>query len=87
MLWVLKRTVSLRRFFEHPKHMLKMMDKNIIAILRSFFLNWPYVDVNIWSEPSPNCMFCGRREVMALTKLLANVISDPNILCRPIVYC
>ena len=24
MLWVLKRPVSMRRFFEHPKHMLKI---------------------------------------------------------------
>ena len=29
--------------FEHPKHMFKLMDKKIIAILRlNFFLNWPY---------------------------------------------
>ena len=42
MLWVLKRTVSLRRFFwshldgsfEHPKHMLKLMGKKIFTILR-----------------------------------------------------
>ena len=31
MLWVLKRTVSLR----HPKHMFKLMDKKIIAISRA----------------------------------------------------
>ena len=36
MLWVLKRTVSLRRvFFEHPKHMFKLIGKEIITILRS----------------------------------------------------
>ena len=35
MLWVLKRTVSMRRFFEHPKHMLKLMGKKIFTILRS----------------------------------------------------
>ena len=30
--------------FEHPKHMFKLMDKKIIAILRLLFLlNWPYV--------------------------------------------
>ena len=30
--------------FEHPKQMLKLMDKKIIAILRKLFLlNWPYV--------------------------------------------
>ena len=29
--------------FEHPKHMFKLMDKKIIAILRKLFLlNWPY---------------------------------------------
>ena len=29
--------------FEHPKHMFKVMDKKIIAILHKlFFLNWPY---------------------------------------------
>ena len=42
MLWVLKR-ISMRRFFEHPKHMFKLMDKKIIAILCSkILLNWPY---------------------------------------------
>ena len=35
MLWVLKRTVLIRRFFEHPKHMFELMDTNIIAIVRS----------------------------------------------------
>ena len=35
MLWVLKRTVSMRRFFfEHPKHMLKLTGKKISTILR-----------------------------------------------------
>ena len=33
MLWVLKRTVSSRRFFEHTKHMFKLMD------------NWPYESI------------------------------------------
>ena len=37
MLWVLKKTVSMRRFFWAPKHMFKLMDKKIIAILRYFF--------------------------------------------------
>ena len=40
MLWVRKRTGS----FEHPKHMLKLINKKIIAILRkNYLLNWPYV--------------------------------------------
>ena len=49
MLWVLKRTAStrwffwapktyVRRFFEHPKHMLKMMGKKIFTVLRWTFL-------------------------------------------------
>ena len=30
--------------FEHPKHMFKLVDQKIIAILRKFLLlNWPYV--------------------------------------------
>ena len=37
MLWVLKRNVLMRRFFEQPKHMFKLMDKKIIAILGFFF--------------------------------------------------
>ena len=42
MLWVLKRTVSLRLFFRAPKTYAKKMDKKIIAILRQLFLlNWP----------------------------------------------
>ena len=47
MLWVLKRTVSLRRFFEHTKHMLKIIGKKKITILRRFFcclnLSLPFV--------------------------------------------
>ena len=44
VLWVLKRTVSMRRFFfEHPKHMLRLLGKNKMPILRSkFLLNWSY---------------------------------------------
>ena len=38
MLWVLKRTVSMRRFFVHPKHMFKLMDYKIFTILRSTIL-------------------------------------------------
>ena len=37
MLWVLQRTVSLRRFFEHPKHMLKPTGKKILTILAKKF--------------------------------------------------
>ena len=35
MLWVLERTVSMRQFFEHPKHMFKLMGKKIITHLHS----------------------------------------------------
>ena len=43
MLWVLKRTVSMRRFFLAPKNMFKLMHKKIFAILRKLFLlNWHY---------------------------------------------
>ena len=38
MLWVLKRTVSVGGSFEHPKHMLKLMGKEIFTMLRSKFL-------------------------------------------------
>ena len=44
MLWVLKRTVLMRGSFEHPVHMFILVDKKIIAILRTLFLlNWSYV--------------------------------------------
>ena len=33
MLWVLKRTISMRRSFEHPKHMFRLMGKEMNAIL------------------------------------------------------
>ena len=35
MLWVLKRTSQWDGSFEHPKHMLKLMGKKILTILRS----------------------------------------------------
>ena len=33
MLWVLKRAVSMRHFFEHRKHMLKLIDKKTVLDL------------------------------------------------------
>ena len=33
MLLVLKRTVSMRRFFEHPKHMFKLLSTEINVFL------------------------------------------------------
>ena len=46
MLWVLKRTVSMRDCsFENPKQMFKLMDKKIFTILRSeFFI---YININL----------------------------------------
>ena len=42
MLWVLKRTVSMRQFFLAPKHMLKIRGKKIFTILRwNFRLSKP----------------------------------------------
>ena len=38
MLWVLKRTVSLRRFFLAPKTMFKLMDKKILKKFRPIYL-------------------------------------------------
>ena len=35
MLWVLKRTVTMRRFFLAPNYRLKLMCKKILTILRS----------------------------------------------------
>ena len=44
MLWVPKRTVSMIRFFEHPKHMFKLKGKEINAILGlQTILIWTYV--------------------------------------------
>ena len=37
MSWVLKRTVSMRRFIEHTKHTFKLMDKKVIAIYFTLF--------------------------------------------------
>ena len=40
MLWVLKRTVSLRHFFEHPKQMFRLMSKYLITILHLLILTY-----------------------------------------------
>ena len=45
MLWVLKRTSSMRRFIEHPKHMLKLMGKKI----HIFFTQTFFVYLNLWT--------------------------------------
>ena len=38
MLWVIKRTVSMREFFEHPKLMIKLRNKKVNTILCSVFV-------------------------------------------------
>ena len=46
MLCVFKRTVSIDGSIEHPKHMLKLMDKKIFTILCSRFLLLRTYDLN-----------------------------------------
>ena len=38
MLWVLKRTVTMRWFFKHPKQMLELMGKKICPFLSSKYV-------------------------------------------------
>ena len=38
MSWILKRTLSVRRFFEHPKHMLKIMGRKDLQFYTEFFV-------------------------------------------------
>ena len=52
MLWVLKRPVSMRRFFEHQKQMFKLMGKEINAILGaqtiiSGPMKWPGLQMRV----------------------------------------
>ena len=88
MLWVLKRTVSMRRFFWAPKHMFKMMDKKIIAILRSnFLLNWlyliifskylPYSINELLTDSSSTCT--GFLKVASFTSLVKNSINPDRL--------
>ena len=39
MLWLLKRTVSMRRFFEYPQHMFWLRNKKTIFLLLFDFIN------------------------------------------------
>ena len=56
--------------FEHPKHMFKLMDKKISAILRKLFLlNWPYALVLI-SEKRRNRSSCCRNLYYPLVMLV-----------------
>ena len=63
-LWVVKRTVSVRRFFWAPKHMFKLTGKKIITILRSWnILTWIYDSITshiqiliIWKLANLNCI-------------------------------
>ena len=71
MLWVLKITVLMRRFFEQPKHMLKLMGKKIIAILRSsFLLIWPYVTFPDLRDLASECFFVLCQEQNQKSKML-----------------
>ena len=36
-LWVLKRTISVRGYFEHAKHMFKLMGKKISTLVSEFY--------------------------------------------------
>ena len=46
MLWVLKRNVSMRRFFEDPKHILNLMGKKIYVWIYNFMLkNCVYLNI------------------------------------------
>ena len=51
LLWVLKRTVSMRRFFWAPKTYVKLMGKKIFKILRSAFLFSMFVLGPLYSDP------------------------------------
>ena len=54
MLWVLKRTVSMRHSFGHPKQMSKLMDKKIFSILHSNLLVYLAVTTHIQYSFSRN---------------------------------
>ena len=48
MLFVLKSTVSVRRSFEHPKHMLKLIGKKIFTIFTNFNINLSEIKLILW---------------------------------------
>ena len=50
MLWVLKRPVSMRRAFEHPKHMLKLWVRKYLKFYaENFCLSKPMIfDLDLW---------------------------------------
>ena len=94
MLWVLKSTVSLRQLFEHSKHMVKLMDKKIIAILRKVvFLNWPYestFDDKLYGNKCNImpfllififCIITGPMAIASLYKVDALLLSASSSLC------
>ena len=73
--------------FEHPKHMFKLMDKKIIAILRKLFLlNWPYEVQNLTSSSNilsnySKALFCYRPPERCMIKNLFSYFSNQNIQC------
>ena len=42
MFWVLKRTVSLKRFFEHPQHMFWMRNREKNSNTHSYLDAWNF---------------------------------------------
>ena len=80
--------------FEHPKHMLSLMDKKIIAILRKLYLlNWPYVmpyckwDRISWNS-TPNCDFINTN-LLAITHYIFQILFLKLVFheLRPIHLC
>ena len=49
MLWVLEEPSKRDGSFEHPKHMLKLMGKNIFTFYAHFFLSKPVVVVSVFN--------------------------------------
>ena len=78
MLWVLKRSVSMRRFFLTPKVKFKLMDEKIGAILRKLFLlNWPYVVWIFCIVPFP---FLLELHSLVLTSQVPDILYDRFLL-------
>ena len=57
MLWVLERTMSMRRFLEHPQHLLKLIGKKIMTILNK---NWTYMIIPFPAIHTFSCLFSSR---------------------------
>ena len=88
MLWVLKRTVSMRCSFEHPKHMLKLTGKKIYTFLRRNCLSKPVVDPyeilqNVTIYLGLYCiLFLGKLEHPAQKYNVDHVVRKPNFVAH-----